>query len=123
MPPPTLSTFCVHLATLLSAPQFVGAQWNTGQDQMRVIKARMREMIPELQIFLDVDDLEDIAHLQDYIECTQVVLVFCSKGYFQSKNVARDFGFKLLWPSCHQCVSPLIRSLPQAAGNPTYRSA
>ena len=54
---------------------------------MRVIKARLREMILELQIFLDVDDLEDMANLQGYIERTQVVLVFCSKGYFQSKNV------------------------------------
>ena len=70
---------------------------------MRVIKSRMREMIPELQIFLDVDDLEDIANLQGYIERTQVVLIFCSKGYFQSKNVppviVLDFAVALVtWP-------------------------
>ena len=77
---------CVFFLTCHSVR--VAVQWGTGQDQMRVIKARMRELVPELQIFLDVDDLEDIANLQGYIERTQVVLVFCSKGYFQSKNVA-----------------------------------
>ena len=33
-----------------------------------------------------MDDLEDIANLDKYIERTQLVLIFCSKGYFQSKN-------------------------------------
>ena len=37
-------------------------------------------------IFLDVDDLEDISNLQGYVERSQTVLVFCSKGYFVSKN-------------------------------------
>ena len=31
-------------------------------------------------------DLEDIANLQGYIERTRTVLVFCSSGYFFSKN-------------------------------------
>ena len=35
--------------------------WGTGQDQMRIIKQRLLEMIPELSVFLDVDDLEDIS--------------------------------------------------------------
>ena len=64
----------------------VSAQWGTGQDQMRIVKQRLLEMIPDLSVFLDVDDLEDIGNLGQYIERTQMVLVFCSKGYFQSKN-------------------------------------
>ena len=35
---------------------------------------------------LQVEDLEDISDLQGYIERTQNVLVYCSQGYFESKN-------------------------------------
>ena len=35
---------------------------------------------------VDVDDLEDISDLQGYIERTQTILIYCSQGYFQSKN-------------------------------------
>ena len=57
---------------------------------MRIVKQRLLEMIPELVVFLDVDDLEDIENLGQYIERTSTVLVFCSQGYFQSKNVYVD---------------------------------
>ena len=65
---------------------FLSHVWGTGQDQMRVIKQRLLEMVPELSIFLDVDDLEDISDLQGYIERSWTVLIFCSKGYFSSRN-------------------------------------
>ena len=35
---------------------------------MRVIKQRLLEMVPEFSIFLDVDDLEDIANLPSYVD-------------------------------------------------------
>ena len=50
------------------APQLAGAsvyhlflshRWGTGQDQMRILKQRLMELIPELRIFLDVDDLRE----------------------------------------------------------------
>jgi len=65
---------------------FLSHVWGTGQDQMRIVKQRLLEMMPGLSVFLDVDDLEDIANLGSYIERTDTVLIFCSKGYFQSKN-------------------------------------
>jgi len=65
---------------------FLSHVWGTGQDQMRIVKQRLLEMIPDLDVFLDVDDLEEIGDLQGYIERTHTVLIFCSKGYFQSKN-------------------------------------
>lgn len=58
--------------------------WSTGQDQMRIVKQRLLEMIPELSIFLDVDDLEDISDLEGYITKSKMVLIFCSQGYFRS---------------------------------------
>ena len=34
---------------------FLSHVWSTGQDQMRVVKQRLGEMIPGLSVFLDVD--------------------------------------------------------------------
>ena len=96
---------------------FLSHVWGTGQDQMRIIKHRLVEMIPDLRVFLDVDgeisgssppmpfhslvsltlrgvpscsDLEEIGHLEGYIDGTSVVLVYCSEGYFTSKNCMRE---------------------------------
>ena len=52
-----------------------------------MIKQRLREMIPGVQIFLDVDDLEEIGDLEGYIERSQTVLLYLSAGYATSKNV------------------------------------
>ena len=32
---------------------FLSHVWGTGQDQMRVVKTRLREMLPLLQVFLE----------------------------------------------------------------------
>ena len=57
---------------------------------MRIVKQRLLEMIPELQVFLDVDDLEDISDLEGYVSQSAAVLVFCSAGYFESRNCMRE---------------------------------
>ena len=69
---------------------FLSHVWGTGQDQMRIVKTRMLEMMPDSQVFLDVDDLEDISDLEGYIDRTHLVLIYCSQGYFQSKNCMRE---------------------------------
>ena len=53
---------------------FLSHVWSSGQDQMRVIKARLCEMMPACQIFLDVDDLKEIGNLQQYIERSLLIL-------------------------------------------------
>jgi hypothetical protein len=37
-----------------------------------------------------VDDLEEIGDLEGYIDRTSTILIYCSKGYFQSKNCVRE---------------------------------
>ena len=39
---------------------FLSHQWGDGQDQMRVVKQRLIEMIPDVRCFLDVDDLKKV---------------------------------------------------------------
>ena len=43
-----------------------------------------------MSVFLDVDDLEDIGALEEYIEKTGRIMIFVSKGYFKSKNCLRE---------------------------------
>ena len=69
---------------------FLSHVWSTAQDQMRIVRTRLLEMMPELSVFLDVEDLKDISDLEGYIERSSVILVMCTKGYFSSKNCMRE---------------------------------
>jgi len=69
---------------------FLSHVWGTGQDQMRVVKQRLVEMIPDLRVWLDVDDLRDMRGLEAAIDSTRAVLVFCSSGYVESTNCMRE---------------------------------
>ena len=70
---------------------FLSHTWGTGQDQMRVVKQRLDELLPGLCVFLDVDEPNfDISDLEGYVDRSQVVVVFCSAGYAKSKNCIRE---------------------------------
>ena len=72
---------------------FLSHVWGTGQDQARIIKARLLEMVLELRIFLDVD-VSDMqlgeGALEQYVQRSANVLVFFSEGYATSKNCMRE---------------------------------
>ena len=42
--------------------------------------------LPEVRVFLDVDDLKDISALEAHIEQSAVVLIFLSRNYLCSHN-------------------------------------
>jgi len=71
---------------------FLSHVWGTGQDQMRVVKQRLREMVINMMVFLDADDLQEIGDLEGYVDRSRMVLVYCSSGYFQSKNCLRELA-------------------------------
>ena len=56
-----------------------------GQDQNATMKRQLCLLLPGVAIFLDVDDLEDVGALRSPTEASQLVQLFCSKGYFMSK--------------------------------------
>ena len=83
---------------------------STGQDAAAVIKNELQLLLPGIKIFLDVrtptaparerrryirrytpspqvDDLDDIGALEEYIGRSQMILFFLSKGYFRSKAI------------------------------------
>ena len=69
---------------------FLSHVWGTGQDQMRIVKQRLLEMMPQLSIFLDIDDLDEVGKVADYVERSRHVLICCTKGYFNSKNCVHE---------------------------------
>ena len=80
----------VTSTALLGYHLFLSHTWSSGQDQMRIVKQRLLEMIPGLRVFLDVDDLDEIGDLEAYITRTATTLVYCSDGYFSSRNCMRE---------------------------------
>ena len=77
---------------------FLSHIWSTGQDQVAIIKRRLLELLPPTsrkagsgpKVFLDVDDLDDIARLEEHVEASALLLCFLSRGYFLSRNVMRE---------------------------------
>ena len=68
---------------------FLSHVWGTGQDQVRIVKQRLLEMIPDIKAFLDVDDLKE-GKGAEYVDVSTVSLVLCSRGYFVSANCMRE---------------------------------
>ena len=68
---------------------FLSHVWGTGQDQMRIVKTRLKEMMPDVVPFLDVDDLRE-GKGAEYVDASSVTLIFVSYGYFASPNCMRE---------------------------------
>jgi len=69
---------------------FLSHIWSTAQDQCATIKRQLCLIVPNISVFLDVDDLKDIGALEWYVDATEVIMIFISKGYFKSKNCLRE---------------------------------
>ena len=65
---------------------FLSHIWGTGQDQCATIKRQLRILVPSASVFLDVDDLQSIDELEEYISRSAMIMIFITKGYFFSKS-------------------------------------
>lgn len=68
---------------------FLSHVWTTGADQMRICKERLRLLVPEMRVFLDVDDLDE-GKGAEYVDRSLVFCIFVSEGYFKSPNCMRE---------------------------------
>jgi len=69
---------------------FLSHVWLHAQDQVADIKSLLRSLVPESRCFLDVDNLSSIADLEVYLQQSDVVLVFVTRGYLKSPNCRRE---------------------------------
>jgi hypothetical protein len=69
---------------------FISHTWGTGQDQTHTIVRQLQLLVPEIKIWLDVDNLDDVGKLEEAVTTAGNFLIFLSKGYFASKNCRRE---------------------------------
>jgi len=69
---------------------FLSHVWSTGQDAVAAMKRQLQLLIYNIHVFLDVDDLLSIDDLELYIQQSNIMLLFLSKGYFVSRNCLRE---------------------------------
>ena len=70
-------------------------------------------MAPGLAVWLDVDDLIHIGDLEGYIRSSRMVLVFCTSGYFSSKNCMRELRMAV---KLRKAIIPLVETDPLKGG-------
>jgi len=96
VPELSLDKYCHYVSHV-----FLSHTWSTGQDQVATIKRTLQLLLPGVQVFLDVDNLDDMEKLEDYVQQSQCLLMFLSKGYFESKYCLRevDYSFRVGKPT------------------------
>ena len=81
----------LHLPSTLRYHVFLSHRWANGQDQARVIKQRLLEMLPGIAVFLDVDDLQrKRGKGAELVRSCQHFLLFCSAGFFDSEPCMKE---------------------------------
>ena len=70
---------------------FLSHVWRSGQDKTHIIARTLQMYLPRLLIWLDVDNLDDMGRLEEYIAESAVFFIFYSEGYFRSVNCRREF--------------------------------
>lgn len=101
---------------------FLSHEWVSGQEKMRVIKHRLLEMLPQLRLFLDVDDLTQLSDLEAAVDGSSCVLVCCSLAYCRSRNCMRELRQAI---RARKRLIPLMEADPQrgAVTEPEMREA
>eukprot|EP00966_Prymnesium_polylepis_P088254 2042566-Prymnesium_polylepis.1 len=53
------------------------------------IKRQLQLLLPEVRVFLDVDDLADIGLLEEYVEQSATTMMFLSMGCKSCRSICR----------------------------------
>ena len=69
---------------------FMSHVWVTGQAQTHAIARKMQLLLPELKVWLDVDQLNDTSKLEDWVAVSSVFILSYTKNYFKSENCRRE---------------------------------
>lgn len=70
---------------------FLSHRWASGQDQSRIIKQRLMELLPGVACFLDVDDLQrKRGKGAELVHASKFFLLFCSRGFFESEPCIKE---------------------------------
>ena len=71
---------------------FLSHNW-ANQDAVATIKRQLQLLLPGVRVFLDVDDLESVDALEEYMRGSQAILILLgSTEYFASRNCVRELA-------------------------------
>jgi len=77
--------------------------WAQGQDQMRIVKTRLTEMLPGISVFLDVDALGNTRFKDfEHIDMCNAVVFFLTQGFLRSGPCIRE-----LMRACLLNIAPI----------------
>lgn len=71
---------------------FISHGWKYAQDTAGTVGARLPSLEVGCRSFLDVNDLDDVAHLEAHVERSDVLLIMLTESYISSANC------RLAWP-------------------------
>ena len=71
--------------------------WSSAQDANATIKRQLTRLLEHVHLFLDVDDLDDIARLDEYIAQSQLMMLYVSRGYFTSAACQAEMMSMVKW--------------------------
>ena len=69
---------------------FLSHNWKHGQSEMRIVKTRLREMVPDVEVFLDVDNLGGGSD-HPHIDVSDTLVCYLTQGWFTSPPCVREF--------------------------------
>jgi hypothetical protein len=70
--------------------------WKTGQDRTHAIVRKLQLLMPDVKIWLDVDEIDKAGgDLENAVGDSAVFLLVYSRSYFQSKNCRRELNTAL----------------------------
>lgn len=69
---------------------FMSHTWSTGQAKTHAIVRKLQMTLPSLQVWLDIDKLQDLSSLKQGVAESAVFIIFYSSGYFRSKNCNQE---------------------------------
>ena len=70
---------------------FISHQWGSGQDQARALKSVLTGLVPDLRVFLDVDDLTDVSELEAFVRASETIIVFLSGSRRTDGSARSDY--------------------------------
>ena len=86
---PTIRLDATDYAPNLEIPKnkeyhaFLSHVWKSSQGKSHAIVRKLHLYIPRIQIWLDVDDLENISLLEKLVANCSVLIIFYGEGYFE----------------------------------------
>ena len=74
----------------VSSVSIIRLQKWSGQDPHHCTRS-LQLYLPKLVVWLDIEDLDDVGKLEEYIDESAVILIFYSENDFRSINCRREF--------------------------------